>query len=222
MESQTGEDDRKEPALLLADPQTGCATRRCCVRENLIAFLERGSTGTMLSRLVFTIFLTAPPIAALPPRPADEYQVKAAFLYNFARFVEWPPEVFQGPDDPFLICVLGRDPFGQALDDVTSGGTVSGRKILVRHFSEARRVAGCRILFVSPSEPKSDLVVLAEIKMPGVLTVGESGSAVSEGMIILLKLDGRKVRFEIHTEKAARARLRFSSHLLSLATVLKD
>jgi hypothetical protein len=176
----------------------------------------------MLSRLSLTILLNCPPIAALPPPPTDEYHVKAAFLYNFARFTEWPPDIFQGPEDPFVICVLGRDPFGLALDDVIVGRKISDRKIVVRRFSDARRVAGCRILFVSSSEPKSDLAVLAGMKESGVLTVGESGNATSEGMIINLKLDNGKVRFEIHTDPADREKLRFSSLLLSLASVSKE
>jgi hypothetical protein len=175
----------------------------------------------MLSRLSLKILLTVPLIAALPSRPIDEYQVKAAFLYNFARFVEWPPEVFRGPNDPFVICVLGRDPFGRALDDVIAGRKIAGRPIAVRRVSEAPRAVGCKILFVSSSEPKRDLSVLAAMNEPGVLTVGESGTATSEGMIIILTLEDGKVRFEIHTDPADREKLRFSSLLLSLAIVSK-
>src|SRR5258708_34362438 len=84
----------------------------------------------------------------------DEYQVKAAFLYNFARFVEWPADVFHDPSDPFAICVLGQDPFGHALDDVVAGKKIEGRAFAVRRISAPRQAVGCRILFVSSSEPK--------------------------------------------------------------------
>jgi hypothetical protein len=220
MPSHTGTDCEAELASGLAYPDPVCARRKSCFRKNLVTLLNRG--WAMLSRLSLTVLLTGPPIAALPPPPTDEYHVKAAFLYNFARFTEWPPEVFQGPDDPFVICVLGRDPFGLALDEVIVGRQISGRKIVARRFSEVHRVVGCRILFVSSSEPKSDLSVLAGMKEPGVLTVGESGSATSAGMIINLKLDGGRIRFEIHTDPADREKLRFSSLLLNLANVSKE
>lgn len=177
---------------------------------------------TVFSWLSLTIFLACAPVTAFQALPADEYQVKAAFLYHFAKFAEWPPEVFQGPNDPFAICVLGRDPFAHALDDVIAGRNISGRKIVVRRFLEAPRAVGCRILFVSWSEPKGDLAVLAGMKQQGVLTVGESGSATSAGMIIALKIVSGKVRFEIHTEPAEREKIHFSSLLLSLATVSKE
>jgi YfiR/HmsC-like len=222
MQSHTGKDCRTKQAWRLTDPYTGCSRRWSCFRKHFEALSNRGRANRVLSRLALTVLLTGPPIGALPPPPADEYHVKAAFLYNFARFAEWPLEVFQGPDDPFVICVLGRDPFGHALDDVVAGRQISGRKIVVRRFSEALRVVGCRILFVSSSEPKSDLPVLADMKEQGVLTVGESGSATSAGMIINLKVEGGKIRFEIHTDPADREKLRFSSLLLSLAIVSKE
>ena len=184
--------------------------------------MNRKAASTTFSWLSLTILLTCAPIGAFQPQPADEYQVKAAFLYHFAKFAEWPPEVFQGPDDPFAICVLGRDPFAHALDDVIAGRKISGRKIVVRRFSEAPRAVGCRILFVSRSEPKADLAVLASMKVQGVLMVGESGTATSEGMVITLKIEGGKVRFEIHTELADKENIHFSSLLLSLATASKQ
>ena len=175
----------------------------------------------MLFRLNLAILLTIPLMAASSPRPMDEYQVKAAFLYNFARFVEWPADVFPDPNDPFVICVLGQDPFGHAIDDVVAGKKIEGRAVNVRRISEAPRAIGCRILFVSSSASKRVLATLASMSEPGVLTVGESDNATSAGMIINLTLDEGKVRFEIHTDAADRQKLRFSSKLLSLATVLK-
>jgi YfiR/HmsC-like len=176
---------------------------------------------TVLLRLSLPVLLGLPLIAASSARPMDEYQVKAAFLYNFARFVEWPQEAFQDANDPFAICVLGQDPFGRALDDVAAGKKIEGRAVAVRRISEARRANGCRILFVSSSEPKRVLATLASMSERGVLTVGEADNATSEGMIIDLTLEEGKVRFEIHTEAAGREKLRFSSKLLSLATILK-
>jgi hypothetical protein len=175
----------------------------------------------VILRLSFALVLTVHLSAGGPARPPDEYQVKAAFLYNFARFIEWPAEVFRDPNDPFVICVLGEDPFGRALDDVVSGKKIDGRGFTVRRISEARRATGCMILFVSSTERKPVLSTLGSLNQSGVLTVGETDNATSDGMIINLMLQDGKVRFEIDMDAAEKERLRFSSKLLSLATVVK-
>jgi hypothetical protein len=183
--------------------------------EKSHGIFDFGRGSGVHSRLSLTVLLVIPLIGATRSRPVDEYQVKAAFLYNFARFIEWPPEVFQDSNDPFVICVLGHDPFGHLLDDVVAGKKIGGRPFAVRRLSEARKVSRCRILFVDSSEPKRVLSVLAAITEPGVLTVGESDSATAAGMIINLMLEDGKVRFEIHHGSADREKLRFSSRLLS-------
>jgi hypothetical protein len=182
---------------------------------------ERGNA--VLARVVIRAILAtllAAPFAA-SQRPVDEYQLKAAFLYNFARFVEWPPEAFENPSQAFVFCVLGEDPFGHALDEVLDGRKIEGRVLTVRRISDARRARGCRLLFVSSSEPKSVLAVLAGIGDPGLLTVGESDSPAAEGMIIDFTLEDGKIRFVINAAGAERERLRVSSRLLSLATTVR-
>jgi YfiR/HmsC-like len=171
------------------------------------------------ARLSLAILLTIPLIAA-PAQPVDEYQVKALFLYNFAKFVEWPPEVLHDPSDPLVVCVLGQDPFGRMLDDAVAGKKVDGRSFVVRRIAAAREANVCRILFVGSSQSKRDVAVIATIE-PGVLTVGESNNATSEGMVINFTLEGANVRFKISTDAADRQKLRLSSKLLSLATTSK-
>jgi len=173
------------------------------------------------SRLSLALFLTIRLTAGGQVRPPDEYQVKAAFLYNFAKFVEWPAEAFQNPGESLVVCVLGEDPFGRTLEDVVSGKRVDGRALAVRRVSDPRQTQGCRILFVSSSERKRVLSVLAAMDESFVLTVGESDSAVAEGMIVNFALEGGKVRFAINPAAAERKRLRVSSRLLSLAIVVK-
>jgi hypothetical protein len=175
----------------------------------------------MVTHLILASLLSAPLFAASPHRPVDEYQLKAAFLYNFARFVEWPAEAFQNPSQSFVFCVLGEDPFGRALDDVLDGRKIDGRASVVRRISDAHRTKGCQILFISPSEPKSVLALLAGIGDSGLLTVGESDAAAADGMIIDFILEGGKIRFIINAAGAEREKLRISSRLLSLATVVR-
>ena len=155
-------------------------------------------------------------------RPPDEYQVKAAFLYNFAKFVEWPVEVFENPAEHLMICVLGEDPFGRAIDDVVSGKKIEGHALTIQRISDAHKARGCRMLFVSSSEPKSVLSVLGALNESAILTVGESDSPTASGMIINFILEGGKIRFSINTAAAEREKLRFSSRLLSLAILVKN
>jgi len=159
--------------------------------------------------------------AEQPPQMLDEYQVKAAFLYNFAKFVEWPPQVFSSAAEPISICVLGPDPFGATLRETVSGKDVSGRPFLVRPLQDVRQVAGCRILFVSSSERGVLSSILAGTKTTGVLTVGETESFLRQGGIINFKIDGGKVRFAINLDAAQQAGIRVSSKLLSLAETVR-
>ena len=175
----------------------------------------------MFSRLSVGVFLALRLASAADSRPLEEYKVKAAFLYNFARFVEWPAAAFLGLDDPLTICVLGDDPFGRTLDEIVAGKKLDSHAFAVRRISDARNVAGCRILFVSSSERKRVLASIAAASEQGLLTVGESCNPTAEGMIINFTVEDGKVRFEINRDAAERSNIRLSSRLLSLASTLK-
>ena len=148
---------------------------------------------------------------------ADEYPVKAAFLFNFAKFVEWPATAFKGPEDPIAICVLGQNPFGTALEDVVRDKTVANRAFVVRNVLTAQQAISCQILFVSASERKRFRLLLDELKGHSVLTVGEADDVTANGGIINFRLKDARVRIEIDADAAERAGLRISSKLLSLA-----
>ena len=145
-----------------------------------------------------------------------EYQVKAAFLLNFSKFVEWPPSAFPDANAPMTICVLGDDPFGTALDRVIAGDSVDGRRLAVQRLkNRALPPKSCQVLFVSASE-KSDIKNLAGLE-PGVLTVGEGANFVRDGGMIGFVLENRRVRFDINQTVAESAGLKLSSKLLSVA-----
>jgi hypothetical protein len=157
-----------------------------------------------------------------PEQPADEYQVKAAFLYNFAKFVQWPSEAFQSSKEPIAICVLGQDPFGRSLEDTVAGREIDGRSLVLRHISSVKQAAGCHVLFISSSENNHPLPNLAEIKTSGILTIGDSDAAGADGVVINFKIELGKVRFEINLEAAERQKLRISSRLLNLAHIVES
>jgi hypothetical protein len=182
-----------------------------------MALLSRARASAVVCfRLSFALVLTLRVMAAEAAPALDEYRVKAAFLYNFARFVDWPTEAFRSPGEPFMICVIGEDPFGASLDDVVAGKTIGGRPVAVRRISDARQPGACQVLFVGPSADKRALSVLTSLKS-AVLTVGDAANSISAEAIIRFTMDSGKVRFEINTGAADRALLHISAKLLSLA-----
>lgn len=154
---------------------------------------------------------------AQPGEQLDEYQVKAAFLYNFAKFVEWPTGAFKSADDPVAICVLGQNPFGSALEQIVSGKKVGERPFRIRQISDVKESPKCHMVFLTASENKRARPLLEEVKGLPVLTVGESNEFLSNGGAIAFNVRDTRVRFEIDGEAAARAKLKISSKLLSLA-----
>jgi hypothetical protein len=180
-----------------------------------MAFLSRAN-------LIRCCALAGSLVAVAQAQNAEEYQVKAAFLYNFAKFVEWPAQAFKGPTDPTVICVLGQNPFGHALEEAVAGKTVAGRGIVTREVSDVKQAGSCQILFIGASERKRWSAILEGIKGGCILTVGESEEFAAKGGIIGLKLEDGKVRFEINVDAAEHAKLRISSKLLSLAQVVRN
>jgi hypothetical protein len=174
----------------------------------------------MLTRLKFAIVLGATCILGLRGQ-IGEYQVKAFFLYNFARYVEWPSESFKTANDPIVICILGQNPFGSALDQAITGKLVEGRRFVVRQTADVPPSGNCHILFVNSSERKRFRSMAGRLKGSGVLSVGETQGFTADGGVINFKLEDGKVRFEIDVDAAGREHLRISSKLLSLAQIAK-
>jgi len=153
---------------------------------------------------------------------AEEYEVKGAFLLNFAKFVDWPPQVFKGPGEPIAICVLGQNPFGPRLDRAARETLVAGRTVTVRQVSDQQQASRCQIVFMGASERKRLRAWLEALRGGSVLTVGESEGFLANGGVINFKLEGERVRIEISIEAADRAGLHISAKLLSLARLKKE
>jgi hypothetical protein len=168
-------------------------------------------------RLLLGVFL----VLGASAEAMGEYQVKAAFLYNFARFVEWPPATFSNDKEPLRICVIGKDPFGGALEEAVRAKTVAGRSLAVSGISEGRQAAGCRILFVSSSEKNRLRAIFRALPPTGILTVGDTEGFAAQGGMVNFKLQDGRIRFEINVEAAERENLRISSKVLTLAEIVK-
>ena len=145
-----------------------------------------------------------------------EYQVKAAFLFNFAKFVEWPAETFADSSSPIRIGVLGDDPFGQALDDVVRDETIKGRRIEVRRSRRIEDLADCQLVFLAKSESARKEQALSTLGAHPTLTVSDIEGFGKAGGVIQFYLDGTKLRFLINQDVAQKRSLKLSAQLLSL------
>ena len=148
-----------------------------------------------------------------------ESLVKLAFLYNFARFTDWPATAFRKPASPLRFCVLGDDPFGASFDAIAAK-RIRGRSIAVRRLASTRDAARCHVLFVSRSEIPRLAEILASLRGLPILTVADMADFARSGGIINLKTANSKIRFEVNLDAARLVGLRFSSRFLSLATIV--
>ncbi len=164
--------------------------------------------------------------AALGPsthaQSMTEYQVKAAFLYNFAKFVEWPSDAPGDDHNSIVLGIVGEDSFRDLLEHTVQGKTVNGRRLVVRRPKNASDARACQIVFIGASEKKRLRPLLDSLKGAGVLTVGESEGFAQLGGIINFTLEDNRVHFEINVDAADRAGLKISSKLLSLAKIVRD
>jgi uncharacterized protein DUF4154 len=169
----------------------------------------------------------APEAFAQAPDSSDssEYLIKAGFIYNFAKFVEWPEAAFAQPDSPIVIGILGTDPFGALIDRIVENKKVGARGFVVRRLkwgADVKDLKECKILFVGASERAhiEDLVQI--VKGLPILTVGEVPGFAQRGGVIRFVLEDNKVRFEINVEAAHQADLTISSRLLTLAKIIQQ
>jgi hypothetical protein len=182
-----------------------------------------------MAKLAFTVILLIAAwatggagltIALAPQSQSEEYQVKAAFLYNFAKFVEWPAEALDNGHTPMSLCVVGEDPFGDILEQTVQDKTVNGRPLAIKRLKAGPELRACHILFISSSEKKRLGQIIEAIRGASVLTVSETEGFIHQGPIINFIIEENKVRFEINLTSAERARLKISSKLLTLAKSL--
>jgi hypothetical protein len=190
---------------------------------NSFQFFKSGRypRAMLLGLLVTSVLFCAPTLQAADPPPASEAQVKAIFLFNFARYVDWPAAAFPDAAAPITIGVIGTDPFGYNLPNTIEGKTVNGRSFAIKHLAADSDLGGCQILFISHSEALRMGGILTKAGALPVLTVGEDESFARNGGIINFALKNGKVRLEIDLAAARKAGLNISSKLLAVADVVK-
>ena len=189
-------------------------------KSRLPACLERGLLRICLVSCLGLAHAFAPE-AAVGQDSAGEYELKAAMLYNLTRFVEWPPSVYANPQASTVLCILGRDPFGDSLASLAANSDPGGRPMEIRHLANDKGIRGCQVVYISSSERKRIVQILSTLKGSSVLTVGEMAQFAAHGGMIQFSLEEKQVRFEFNLDAASEAGLKISSRLLVLARVVK-
>lgn len=188
-----------------------------------VSWVAGRSCSAAFPRLLFVplcLMLAFGPRAARAQEP-NEYQVKAAFLYNFTKFVDWPEDPQDDNQKPFLVCVIGDDPFGASLDQFLADKSLLGHRLKVQRLGKAEWAKTCEIAFISSSEKPHLPSILDQLSSTNVLTVGDTPGFAEMGVMINFILQDDHVRFEINVGAAKRAGLRISSRLLSLAKIVR-
>jgi hypothetical protein len=170
-------------------------------------------------RLVVTALWALCAGAALADAPTER-ELKAAFLFHFPSYVEWPPHTFAGPAEPLVIGILGEDPFGSVLDELVSGRSVQGHPLRVRRLARLSDLEDVHVLYLGYSDPLDVRFACDTLRDHPVLTVTDGERLAEQGAMINLRLRDRKVRFDVNVEAADRAGLKLSSQLLKLARIV--
>ena len=189
---------------------------------------------------ILTVLVAALLVATIVPQaraesaPTREYKIKAAYIYNFTKFVDWPKEKVADSNDVITIGIIGKDPFGDAFDPI-EGRKVKNRRVAVKRFKGFKELTGsagkdtgrlereiaalrkCHVLFVCPSEKKQRKQILELVEGRGVLTVGDVEGFLKAGGVINFAISERNIRFEINATVARQAKLKIRSQLLRLA-----
>lgn len=175
-------------------------------RSLLRCVLAAGLSALLAGTLIF----------ADQPKPS-EYQVKATYLYNFGRFIQWPAT----SGNSFAICVLGQDPFGPVLDSTLAGESLAGKPVVVRRVAKAQDATNCQILFINAGEEGHLREIFMVLDRDSILTVSDMPNFSRRGGMIQFVLDGERIRFEVNLASAENAKLMLSSELLKVATTVR-
>lgn len=174
-------------------------------------------------RILFALaaLIGSPALARGETAELPEYQLKAAFIYNFAKFITWPPEAFEHSNSPIVIAVLGDDPFGPSLNETLGGKSVSGHPIQIIYVASGDTIGSCHILFIARSEKDRLVGTLERVAGRAILTVGDFDRFAHRGGMINLFIEGKAIRFEINANATERAGLKVSSKLGGLGVIVR-
>lgn len=186
-----------------------------CTGPHCVNRRRPGRLSQFMALALVSVLVSASCLHAQQSNPT-EYEVKAAYLYNFGKFVEWPAKV-TAASDFFSICVLGEDPFGASFDATIASESINGKKVVVNRITKLQDAVSCRILFISSSEESRLKEILATLDKTSVLTVSDISQFTRHGGMIRFVMEANRVRFEVNLTTAEHAGLTLSSQLLKVA-----
>lgn len=161
------------------------------------------------------------PLLESQTTPLPEYKIKAVFLFNFTQFVEWPEDVFNSDDAPFVIGILGKDPFGSYIDNAVAGEKMGTHPLIIVRYNDVSEINNCQELFISAKYDKSLPQILSSLSNRSVLTVSDAPAFAKAGGIIGFVTARNKIKLQVNLNAAKTANLNISSKLLSVAEILK-
>lgn len=179
-----------------------------CIGRGFTLFLIIVWANNSHSQMGFTVYPT-------------EYQIKAKYLYNFARFVDWPEKSFQNPDSPYVIGIIGSDPYGIDLEKTVEGKQVKNRKFKIRRYQNLDSLSTCHILFIGTESRARLLQIFEKIKNFSILTVGDEKNFAKDGGMINFVIKKKRIRFEINMATVKRSHLKMSTNLLKMAEIIE-
>ena len=182
-------------------------------------FRERGRAAFFIFGLWLVLFCLGLNVAR-SQTVSHEYPLKAVFLFNFAQFTDWSTNVFDKPDSPLVIGVLGDDPFGAVLDDAVRDETVNGRKFVVERYRRVEDIKICHILFISQSEIKRLDKIVDGLKGKPILTVSDIDGSAYHGVCVRFITENNKIHLRINTDCVQAARLTMSSKILRVSEII--
>jgi hypothetical protein len=183
---------------------------------------RRALAHLALAALAAALALACTPMRAWAQQVAQRDELKAAFVFQFANFVQWQDASFKDASAPLVIGIVGNEQMVKTLDASVRGKTVGTRSIQVVSISDAKSVGGCHILFIDSSDDKRVDTYLASARGKSILTVSDDDDFTAEGGVIRLFEKDNKLRFEVNVDEAQRASLTISSKLLGLAQIVHD
>lgn len=150
-----------------------------------------------------------------------EYNIKAVFLFNFTRFVEWPSNTLPNPDDPFVIGILGDDPFHSYIDETVAGEKVRGHSIVVRRYQSVNDIKDCQIVFISSNEVEKLPEILPALSGKNILTVSDIKNFAATGGMVGFYAKDNKIKMQVNVLASKNADLSISSKLLQVADIIR-
>ena len=197
-------------------PETACAFPQARRRSSW----DRHARAALITLVIILMLISSTATRTQAQDPNGEYTLKAAFLYNFAKFVEWPSSTFAETTSPFVLCTLGHDPFGTNLDAI-AGKMVRERSLVIKRIRSEGTVTGCQMLYVSPSELTQATDLLRSLHNTPVLTVCDIDNCAEAGIILGMRLVDNRVQLDMNLETLQHTPLKVSSQLMKLTRIVK-